>query len=134
MEPKSRRPKIYHEDTFKGQVQQNDAKNILLLYLCGLGYSPIRHILGMRYSETSIARIVTNHKLGRREVAGDEGYLCCKAQNPYSDFTAMVVNTISNYYGTVNDEYITNMVATRLWHDESKGVSNDAKNACRLEE
>lgn len=110
-------------------LQSEQGRDIITLYVfCGLGYSPIRHILGMR-NDKRIEDVVRQHNLGRNNVLGDKGELVCPIHKTLTDEEVTVIKTIALKYDTYGDTYVMDMVDKKTWYDDPVS-SNIEKCVC----
>lgn len=115
---KVKRPRPVRYDGNKKNCEDYMARDIITLYVyCGLGYSPIRHILGLE-NDKLIEDVVRQHMLGRTKADGSIGELPCPAKKTLSDSTKAIVNEFAARYETFNDRYIIEMVQTGTWKDD----------------
>ena len=90
------------------QEKQQKARDIIVLYVeCGLGYSPIRHILGLP-NDKLVEDVIRQHMLGRNNV--ESRYL--------SEFQKSIIIQKSQRYLTEEDPYIVDMLADGKWSDD----------------
>lgn len=95
------------------------ARHILELYILGFGYSPIKHIVGLR-GEKLIGDIVRQHQLGRKVVKENPCKMYCPEINPMTSKMITAAIEYMDYYGTKDDPYnISMMRKGRWWSDES---------------
>ena len=94
------------------------ARDIITLYVYGgLGYSPIRHILGLE-TDKLIEDVVRQHMLGRSKADGSVGELFCPPKKKLDDTTRALINEFCIRYNTYSDKYIITMLDTGVWKDD----------------
>lgn len=112
---------IYYEGP-KKKIDHSVGVDILTLYIvCGLGYSPIRHIIGAK-NDKLIEDVIRQHRLGRSLTKKDDGYKECRLRCPKSskldEFTTQLVFRIAQKYNTQDEDYVHNMLITGCWRDD----------------
>lgn len=117
------RPVYY--DGPKQKLTHEMGADILTLYItCGLGYSPIRHIMGLK-NDKIIEDVVRQHRLGRSLTRKEDGYtecrLRCHSSKCLDDVTTRIVGRIADKYNTSDTEYVYNMLTTGTWKDDPVG-------------
>ena len=100
--------------------------DILILYItCGLGYSPIRHILGLK-NDKLIEDVIRQHRLGRSLTKKEDGYkecrLRCKSASKLDEISTQIVKNLSEKYDTQKDDYVYMMLTTGTWSDDPVGA------------
>lgn len=119
---KVKRPRpIYYTGPYKNADYEFGRDAINLYLVCGLGYSPIRHILGEE-SDKKIEDIMRQHNLGRKAVSGEDGELFCPGVSKLSETTKATVLELCSKYGTSDDPYIVKMLKEERWSDDPKYV------------
>lgn len=109
-------------------VEPEVARWIITLYLtCRLGYTPIKHILGLA-NDKVIENVVRQHGLGRSQVRHDIGELKCKGDKHIQDWYMPVIIEAMTEFGTRNNAYNEKMITTRTWNDESRGQDKFCRN------
>lgn len=105
------RPCVYSGDHKNTDVEL--ARNIIILYVaCKLGYTPIRHILGLP-NDKKIEDVIRQHMLGRNKVDGSIGELYCPGTSNLEETYLSLIEEISKRYGTFNtDPYVKEMILT----------------------
>lgn len=98
------------------------AVDILTLYItCGLGYSPIRHIIGMR-NDKIIEDVIRQHRLGRsmtkQEGYEDECRLRCPKSTVLNSVSIELIKLLSHKYDTYEDDYVYKLLTTATWKDD----------------
>lgn len=94
------------------------ARDAITLYLtCGLGYSPIRHILNLP-NDKKIEDVVRQHRFGRSKVNGEGGELECPIRKTIDDLAYSHIVSIAEKYGTLSDPYVIDMLDKRVWKDD----------------
>ena len=94
------------------------ARQIITLYLtCGLGYSPIREVIGLK-SDRLVEDVIRQHMLGRGGVDGEGGELTCPPINPLTPTTALLIKLIAQERGTIHSDYVERMLREGRWWDE----------------
>lgn len=116
---------VYYEGPNK-KLDHEVGLDILTLYIvCGLGYSPIRHIIGVK-NDKIIEDVIRQHRLGRSLTRKEDGYKECRLRCPKAstldEFTTQVVLRVAKKYGTENDEYVYKMLTTGTWKDDPVGA------------
>lgn len=114
------RPVYY--DGPKQKLDHSTGVDILTLYIvCGLGYSPIRHIIGAR-NDKIVEDVIRQHRLGRSLTRKYDGYKECRLRCPgktqLDEFTTKIVLNIATKHGTENDDYVWKMLTTGQWKDD----------------
>lgn len=103
------------------------ARDILSLYItCKLGYSPIRHILGLS-SDKKIEDVIRQHMLGRKGVDGSIGELYCPGSKVLEECCVPIIQNLIHVYDTKNDPYVVEMMVSGKWSDDP--ISNKS-NKC----
>jgi hypothetical protein len=106
---------------YDGEHQNTDktlARDILSLYItCKLGYSAIRHILGLP-NDKKIEDVVRQHMVGRKGVDGAIGELQCPGSTTIEESYKTVVEQCMRDYKTQNDPYNVKMMTTGKWEDD----------------
>jgi len=106
---------------YSGEHKNTDpavARDILSLYItCQLGYSPIRHVLGL-LNDKKIEDVIRQHMLGRKGVDGTIGELCCPGCTEISEFCKSVIEDAVTRYNTKSDPYVIKMLTTGKWGDD----------------
>ena len=113
---KCKKPRVvnYSND----QEKQQKARDIIVLYVeCGLGYSPIRHILGIP-NDKLVEDVIRQHMLGRNNVDEENGELMCPQSRYLSEFQKSIIIQKSQRYLTEEDPYIVDMLADGKWSDD----------------
>lgn len=113
---KCKKPRIvnYKDDKEK----QRMARDIIVLYIeCGLGYSPIRHVLGLK-NDKLIEDVIRQHMLGRNNVDAENGELMCPQSKYLQEYQVSTIERISQSYMTEDDPYVVSMVANKNWFDD----------------
>ena len=99
-------------------VEPELARDVITLYLsCGLGYSPIRHVVGIK-NDKRIEDIIRQHMFGRSKVDGTIGELSCPASPVLNEVSTKVIMQIADKYGTLDEDYVHNMLVTGRWKDD----------------
>lgn len=112
---KKPRPVYYAGD--KKNLDPDLACDILTLYItCKLGYSPIRHIIGAK-NDHCIEDVVRQHMLGRKDVDGEKGELCCPGSKTIEEYYVPVIRHLVHKYNTAQDPYILEMFEKGTWKD-----------------
>lgn len=106
------------------------ARDIIVLYVgAGLGYSPIRHLVGAA-NDHIIEDIVRQHMFGRSGIHksvnyyGEEypfyGELKCPStkDNRLSPEMTPFVKHVADKYNTTSDDYVYEMLRTGVWKDD----------------
>lgn len=116
-----------HRDKRKNYVDPEMARYIIVLYICGLGYSPIRHIVGLD-NDKKVEDVVRQHMLGRNNVNSPIEYegkmyefnseLICPGRKSLDELTTRIVKKAVNRYGTIKDDYVYKMLHEGRWHDD----------------
>lgn len=107
------------------------ARDIITLYVtCGLGYSPIRHLLGLK-NDKKIEDVIRQHMLGRSGVDGSIGELNCPSRQ-LDDVNTVIILQIANKYDTKDEEYVYKMLTSGTWKDDPV-TSNYNKCDCGTE-
>jgi len=118
------RPVYYEGDQKK--LDHDTGVDILTLYItCGLGYSPIRHIIGAK-NDKIIEDVIRQHRLGRALTKKSDGYKECRLRCPNAqkldEITTQIVLRIAQKHGTENEDYVYNMLTTGRWQDDPVGA------------
>jgi len=125
---KVKRPRPVRYDGPNKNLNDFVARDIITLYLtCGLGYSPIRHILGLE-TDKKIEDVVRQHMLGRTKANGAEGELYCPPQKNLTQLSRSIINQLTVMYETYSDPYIIEMLDKGVWKDDP--VYNSIKCVC----
>ena len=116
---------VYYEGP-KKKLDHDTGVDILTLYIvCGLGYSPIRHIIGAK-NDKIIEDVIRQHRLGRSLTRKEDGYKECRLRCPnrqsLDEFTTQVVLRIAQKHGTENEDYVYKMLTTGRWQDDPVGA------------
>ena len=122
---KCKRPRVvnYKDD----KTKQQKARDIIILYVeCGLGYSPIRHVIGLP-NDKLVEDVIRQHMLGRNNVDEANGELFCPQSRYLSDSQVSTIKRISSHYMTENDPYVLDMIDSRKWSDEPAYKPNTCK-------
>lgn len=119
----------YYDPNGKNYVDPQVARDIIVLYVwCGLGYSPIRELLG-HTNDKVIEDVVRQHMFGRsqttHEVVVDGvsypfyGELVCPGCKGHKldQHTTPIVVAIADRYGTRNNQYVKEMLKRGEWWD-----------------
>lgn len=128
---KVKKPRVvnYSNDIYKQQY----GRDIITLYVaCGLGYSPIRHILGLR-NDKLIEDVVRQHMLGRSNVDSENGELYCPQSKKLDVYTSFIIKYMCERYGTMTDPYIKSMFETGKWKDDPVTLSKKICPYCSKE-
>ena len=113
----------------KGEVDPEKARYIIELYVCcGLGYSPIRHILGLP-NDKIIENVIRQHGFGRKGIKPEKGELFCPSKKKLDSKSAYIIKDAAEYFGTSSDEYIIQMLKCGYWCDDPV-CSNPNKCSC----
>ena len=106
---------------YDGENKNTDpelARDILSLYItCELGYSPIRHLVGLN-SDKKIEDTIRQHMLGRKGVDGSIGELYCPGSTCLPEEAKEVVSSIARKYKTKEDPYVKELLLTGKWKDD----------------
>lgn len=125
----SRKRKVsYNPDVNKNYIDPDVAKNILILYLLGFGYSPIRHLIGEK-NDKKVEDVVRQHMIGRTKTSelhiefdGEDfpfyGELYCPSKRKLTEDMVFYANLVGHSYNTLSDEYVVEMFKTGEWHDD----------------
>lgn len=107
---------VKYKDNLKLQDQ---ARDIILLYIgAKLGYTPIKHIVGLK-SDKLIENVVRQHMFGRQDIKWDKGELPCPNSKALDEFSAFLVIKIAKKWNTLQDPYVDKMIHNNKWYDES---------------
>lgn len=94
------------------------ARDILSLYItCRLGYSAIRHVLGLS-TDKKVEDVIRQHMLGRKGVDGTIGELSCPGSTEIYEYYKGVITEVVKRYGTESDPYVVEMLTTGKWKDD----------------
>lgn len=111
---------------YRGENKNCDeqfARDVITLYLtCKLGYAPIRRILGQK-SEKKINSIIRQHGLCRKDPKksdSSDAQLFCPSSKTISEIDSKLIRDIAKQYGTLESEYVSNMLRTGVWTDEKR--------------
>ena len=113
---KCKKPRVvnYKDDLEK----QQKARDIIILYVdCGLGYSPIRHVVGCK-NDKLVEDVVRQHMLGRNNVDAENGELMCPQSRYLSEYQKSIITAKAQRYLTIDDPYIVDMLANGKWSDD----------------
>ena len=78
------RPVYYDRPDYSKNMDPEVARDMITLYVtCGLGYSPIRHILGYT-SDKPIENVIRQHRLGRSITKHFGSWKECRLSCPLS--------------------------------------------------
>lgn len=106
---------------YAGEHKNTDitlARDILSLYItCKLGYSPIRHILGLS-SDKKVEDVIRQHMLGRKCVDGSIGELYCPGSATIEECYKGIIQGCIKKYNTQEDPYNKKMMTTGKWTDD----------------
>lgn len=98
------------------------ARDIIVLYVgCGLGYSPIRHIIG-GHNDKRIEDVIRQHMLGRSGVDGTIGELSCPSSSTLNEVSTKIIMSIASKYDTLEEDYVREMLTTGRWKDDPVGA------------
>lgn len=127
---------VYYEGP-KKKVDHDVGVDILILYItCGLGYSPIRHILGLK-NDKLIEDVIRQHRLGRSLTKKEDGYkecrLRCKSASKLDELSTQIVTNMSEKYNTKDDDYVYKMLTTGTWSDDPVGADYHKCKKCGME-
>lgn len=115
---KVKQPRRCIYDGEKKNTEPELARDILSLYItCKLGYSAIRHVLGLN-SDKKIEDVIRQHMLGRKGVDGTIGELSCPGSTEIEECYKSVVADAIRRYKTHEDEYNIKMMSTGKWSDD----------------
>lgn len=104
------------------------AVDIITLYLtCKLGYSPIRHILGLT-SDKLIEDVIRHHKLGRKNVDLDDTKLKCPGDTAVDATSVLIIKDMVTKYRTNLDVYNQMLITTARWYDDPVSRKNKVSN------
>lgn len=119
------------------KLSRDTGRDILTLYLvCKLGYSPIRHVIGLK-NDKLIEDVIRQHRLGRsiskKEDAWRECRLRCPSSTQLDEISTKIIINIANKYGTIDEDYVHKMLTTGKWEDDP--VTSEYNNCpkCGLE-
>ena len=113
---KCKKPRVvnYKDDLEK----QQKARDIIVLYVdCGLGYSPIRHVVGCR-NDKLVEDVIRQHMLGRNNVDDENGELMCPQSRYLSEYQKSIITEKAMRYLTIDDPYVVDMLANGKWSDD----------------
>lgn len=113
---KCKKPRVvnYKDDLEK----QQKARDIIILYVdCGLGYSPIRHVVGCK-NDKLVEDVVRQHMLGRNNVDEENGELMCPQSRYLSEYQKGIIAAKADRYLTSDDPYVVSMLANGTWSDD----------------
>lgn len=106
---------------YDGEKKNTDpqiARDIISLYVtCKLGYSAIRHILGLP-NDKKIEDVIRQHMLGRKGVDGNIGELYCPGSTEIEESCKHIISNMIQQYGTSEDQYNIRMMSTDKWFDD----------------
>lgn len=116
---KVKRPRPIRYEGEEKNCEAYIARDIITLYVtCGLGYSPIRHILGLD-TDKLIEDVVRQHMLGRHNADGTIGELKCPPKKSLDSTAITIINEMTNQrYNTYSDPYIVDMINNKTWSDD----------------
>lgn len=123
---------VYYEGP-KKKLDHDTGVDIITLYVvCGLGYSPIRHVIGAK-NDKIIEDVIRQHRLGRSLTKQTDGYkecrLRCPGVNTLDEFTTKIVLRIAQKHGTEDEDYVHKMLVTGRWQDDPVGSDY---NKCKI--
>ena len=113
---KCKKPRVvnYKDDLEK----QQRARDAIVLYVeCGLGYSPIRHVLGCG-NDRLVEDVIRQHMLGRNNVDDENGELFCPQSRYLSDYQKTIVSMKAKRYLTDVDPYVIDMLDSGKWSND----------------
>ena len=123
-----RNPKVVRYSGSNKNCDPGMAVDIITLYVtCKLGYSPIRHILGLP-SDKSIEHVIRHHKLGRKNTDLDDSNLKCPGDTSISDTSLSIIRNLIVKYHTESDAYNTFMLSRKQWYDDPVGKKSKSEN------
>ena len=94
------------------------ARDIITLYVtCAIGYSAIRHIIGLK-NDKRIEDVICQHNLGRRYEEEHPGQLLCPGRSAIGDIEQSIIYQMVHKYMTADDPYVVEMLKTRRWSDD----------------
>lgn len=113
---KCKQPRVVN---YKDNLEkQQKARDIIVLYVdCGLGYSPIRHIIGCK-NDKLVEDVIRQHMLGRNNVDDANGELVCPSSKYLSEYQKSIITAKAQRYLTIDDPYIVDMLANGTWSDD----------------
>lgn len=113
---KCKQPRVVN---YKDNLEkQQKARDIIVLYVeCGLGYSPIRHIIGCK-NDKLVEDVIRQHMLGRNNVDEENGELMCPQSRYLSEYQKSIITAKAQRYLTTDDPYIVDMLANGKWTDD----------------
>lgn len=115
---KVKKPRRVYYDGKKKNCDPELARDIIILYTtCKLGYSPIRHLLGLP-NDKKIEDVIRQHMLGRNNVDGSIGELYCPGSKYIGDIEHQIVKNIASKYRTTDDPYVKDMITHNKWSDD----------------
>lgn len=126
-----RRPRkvSYYKECEVNYIDPEIARDIISLYVtCQLGYSAIRHVIGLE-SDKQVEDVIRQHLLGRNskpiviKYKGEKhsfyGELPCPASKEISETSARIIrDLVESKYHTENDPYVRQMINTNRWWDD----------------
>lgn len=124
---------VYYDGPDK-KLESDTGVDILTLYIvCGLGYSPIRHIIRAK-NDKIIEDVIRQHRLGRSLTRKEDGYkecrLRCPGSNRLDELTTQIVLRIAQKHGTEDEDYVHNMLITGMWSDDPVGADYNKCKVC----
>lgn len=127
------RPVYYDAPANSGKknIDKELAVDIVSLYVtCGLGYSPIRHIIGAE-DDKVIEDVIRQHRfcrhLKKHKDAWKECRLICPGKKFLDHTTKLIVEKIATKRGTTDEYYVRDMLESGVWKDDPVYPSNDGK-------
>lgn len=114
------RPVMYEGPDKK--IDSDVGVDILTLYItCGLGYSPIRHILRLK-NDKLIEDVIRQHRLGR-SITSKPGYerecrLRCPRASKLDEVSTQIIKRLVEKYNSISDDYVYLMLTTGSWKDD----------------
>ena len=124
---------VYYEGP-KKKLDHDMGVDILTLYItCKLGYSPIRHIIGLK-NDKIIEDVIRQHRLGRALTKKEDGYKECRLRCPsdshLNELTTTIIKQIAEKYNTLNEDYVYKMLTTGTWADDPVGADYNKCKKC----
>lgn len=103
-------------------MKEEVARDIITMYVyCGLGYSPIRHVVGGK-NDKKVEDVIRQHMLGRSGVDGTIGELNCPSSTTLNEISTKIIMKMAEKYDTLKDDYVDTMLKTGKWKDDPVGA------------
>lgn len=132
----SRPPRPIRYRGQKRHFSDEYGRDIITLYVtCGLGYSPIRMLMGFS-TDSKIERVIYQHHIFRTNPDSHaDTDLQAPSNTTIPDVYMPIIRAIANKYGTSDHPYVSTMLETQKWYDlpvsKEQDLLYDFQNTCR---